>query len=100
MNFFAPFLKRRSASVARDRLQILLTHERRAGGKPDLIMLLREEILAVVAKHVDVEPDDVHVTIERGEEISLLEIDVELPLAALKETQGEHRRFENVRCQD
>ena len=82
MNLLAPFLRRRSASIARDRLQILLTHERRAGGQSDLVMLLREEILAVVARHIDVEPDDVHVTIERGEEISLLEIDVEIPLKA------------------
>jgi len=82
MNFFVPFLKRKSALVARERLRILLTHERKTGGKSDLVQLLREEILAVVAKHVDLEPEDVRVTIERGEEISLLEIDVEIPICA------------------
>ena len=74
-----------SRRVARDRLQILLTHERRLGGQSDLLTLLREEVLAVIAKHIEVEPDDVHITLERGEEISLLEIDVELPIKALDE---------------
>ena len=87
MNLLAPFSTRRSASVARDRLQILLTHERRVGGQSDLLTLLREEVLAVIAKHIEVEPDDVHITLERGEEISLLEIDVELPIKALDEDQ-------------
>ena len=41
----------------------------------------------VIAKHIEVEPDDVHITLERGEEISLLEIDVELPIKALDEDQ-------------
>jgi cell division topological specificity factor len=85
MNLLASFSTRRSASVARDRLQILLTHERRLGGQSDLLTLLREEVLAVIAKHIEVEPDDVHITLERGEEISLLEIDVELPIKALDE---------------
>jgi cell division topological specificity factor len=84
MNWFAPFARRRSASVARERLQILLTHERVADGQPDLIPKLREEVLAVVAKHVAIEPDKVQVKIERGKGVSLLEIDIEIPsLAAI-----------------
>jgi cell division topological specificity factor len=79
MSWFLPWAKRRSASVARERLQILLTHERRAGGKSDLIPILREEILAVVAKHVAVEADKVQVKIERGKAVSFIEIDIELP---------------------
>jgi len=86
MNLLTPFSRGRSASVARERLQILLTHELRVGGQSDLVMLLREEILGVIAKHVEVEPDDIHITLERGEEISLLEIDVELPLKTLNES--------------
>jgi cell division topological specificity factor len=85
MNLLAPFSTRQSAAVARDRLQILLTHERRVGGQSDLLTLLREEVLAVIARHIEVEPDDIHITLERGEEISLLEIDVELPIKALSE---------------
>lgn len=79
MNWFAPFARRRSASVARERLQILLTHERGADGQPDLIPKLREEVLAAVARHVPIEPDKVQVKIERGKGVSLLEIDIEIP---------------------
>jgi cell division topological specificity factor len=77
MNF--GFLRRRSpASVARDRLQVLLAHERSFRGKADLIAVLRDEILAVIAKHVRMEPDSVQVKMDRGDSVTLLEIDVEI----------------------
>jgi cell division topological specificity factor len=69
-----------SAPIARERLQILLAHERgMRGEKPDLLMLLREEILAVVSRHVTLDPDKVIVRMERGLTVSTLEVDVELP---------------------
>jgi len=69
-----------TAPIARERLQILLAHERGARGeKPDLLMLLREEILAVVSRHVALDPDKVMVRMERGKTVSTLEVDVELP---------------------
>jgi cell division topological specificity factor len=68
-----------SAPVARERLQILLAHERSLRGQPDLLELLREEILAVVARHVVLDPDKVVVKMERGETVSTLEVDIELP---------------------
>lgn len=70
-----------SAPVARERLQILLAHERGLRGKPDLLELLRSEILAVVSRHVTVDPEKVRVRFERGNDVSLLEIDVEVPNA-------------------
>jgi len=82
MNWLAIITRRRSASVARERLQILLTHERVAASQSDLILTLREEILAVVAKHVMVDPDKVEVKIDRGKVVSLLEIDIEIPATA------------------
>jgi cell division topological specificity factor len=81
MNWFAALTRRRSASVARERLQILLTHERAAASQSDLIPTLREEILAVVAKHVAVDPEKVEVKIDRGKAVSLLEINIEIPAA-------------------
>jgi cell division topological specificity factor len=68
-----------SASVARERLQILLAHERSTRGQPDLLELLREEILAVVSRHVMLDPEKVIVKMERGENVSTLEVDIELP---------------------
>jgi cell division topological specificity factor len=77
------FLRRgRSAPVARERLQILLAHERTSFKQPDLLAILREEILAVIAKHVTVDRDNVQVTMERGDNVSTLEIDVEVPNAS------------------
>ena len=79
MNMFNLFRRRGSAPVARDRLQILLAHERAARGQSDLLAILREEILAVIAKHVTVERDNVLVRMDRGATVSTLEIDVEIP---------------------
>ena len=68
-----------SAPVARERLQILLAHERSLRGQPDLLELLREEILAVVSRHVLLDPDRVIVKMDRRETVSTLEVDIELP---------------------
>ncbi len=77
------FLNRRnSGSVARERLQLILAHERAENGRPDLVITLREEILAVLAKHVKVERDKVQIKFERGEGVSTLGVDIELPVEA------------------
>jgi cell division topological specificity factor len=68
-----------SAPIARERLQILLAHERGMRGQPNLLMLLREEILAVVSRHVALDPEKVIVRMERGQQVSTLEVDIELP---------------------
>jgi cell division topological specificity factor len=69
-----------TAPIARERLQILLAHERSMrGNQPDLLLRLREEILAVVSRHVTLDPDKVIVRMERGKHVSTLEVDVELP---------------------
>lgn len=75
-NFFKPS---RSAPVARDRLQILLQHERVSAGASDLIAKLREEILGVIARHVDIPADKVQVKMQRAEAVSTLEVEIELP---------------------
>lgn len=68
-----------SAPVARERLQILLAHERGVLGQPDLVGILREEILAVISRHVTLDPDKVMVKMDRGQSVSTLEVDIELP---------------------
>ncbi|MCK1296518.1 MULTISPECIES: cell division topological specificity factor MinE [unclassified Bradyrhizobium] len=80
MNFLR-LLSRRpgSAPVARERLQILLAHERGLRGQPNLLGILREEILAVVSRHVMLDPEKVIVRMDRGESVSTLEVDIELP---------------------
>ena len=79
MNVLAFFRRRGSAPVARERLQLLLAHERAvAGGRSDLVSILREEILAVIAKHVTVDRDKIQVKMERGGSVSTLEVDIEI----------------------
>ncbi|MEM8551941.1 MAG: cell division topological specificity factor MinE [Pseudomonadota bacterium] len=80
MSLFEFFRSKRSAPVARERLQIILAHERAAVGNADLLATLREEILAVIAKHMTIERDKVNVTMDRGDDVSLLEVNVELPI--------------------
>jgi cell division topological specificity factor len=74
-------LRRRtgSAPVARERLQILLAHERGLRNQPDLLGILREEILAVVSRHVTLDPEKVVVRMDRGKSVSTLEVDIEIP---------------------
>jgi cell division topological specificity factor len=79
----ARFLKRRrSAPVARERLQVLLAHERAVVGQSDLVAVLREEILAVIAKHVRVDPEMLRLKMERGDSVSTLEVEVDIPTKA------------------
>ncbi|QFU17895.1 cell division topological specificity factor MinE [Microvirga thermotolerans] len=83
MNLMSFFQRRTSAPVARERLQILLAHERGVvGGKSDLVAVLREEILAVVRRHVSIERDGVQIKMNRGADMSTLEIEVEIPAPA------------------
>lgn len=90
MSLFEFFKKKSSAPVARERLQIILAHERAELGQSELLVTLREEILQVIAKHIPVERDKVHVSMDRGSDMSLLEVDVELPL---KDAKGEPVRL-------
>ena len=77
------FSRRGSAPVARERLQIVLAHERALNGTHgDLIRQLQEEILAVVARHVKIERDMVQIKLDRGASISTLEIDIQMPAEA------------------
>ena len=82
MSLFGWFNRRSSAPVARERLQILLAHERVAGSQSQLVAVLQEEILAVIARHMQIDRDKVVVKLDRGAEVSTLEIDIEMPAQA------------------
>ena len=82
MSLFRFFSKPASAPQARERLQVLLAHERASHKHSDLVAILREEILAVIAKHIQIDRDKVSVKMDRGDQMSTLEVDIELPLKA------------------
>jgi cell division topological specificity factor len=78
MNLIALF-RRGSAPVARERLQILLAHERVTRGQSDLLSILREEILAVIGRHVSYDSEKVQIKMDRGKSVSTLAVDIEIP---------------------
>lgn len=72
-----------SAQTAKERLQILLAHERQDRSKPDYLPRLQKDILEVIRRYIPSAGEKVEVKLERGAEISTLEIDIELPGAPL-----------------
>ena len=84
MSIFRFFARTPSAPAARERLQVLLAHERAAVGDSDLVTKLRDEILAVIAKHMQIDDEKVSVKMERGAQVSTLAVDVEIPFDAAR----------------
>ncbi len=78
MNLFRIFARPSSAPVARERLQILLAHERKSRSSANLVALLHREILAAIGKHVAVDADKVEVKLHQRDAVSMLEIDIEI----------------------
>jgi cell division topological specificity factor len=79
MSFFRFLRPVSSAPVARERLQILLEYERRMVSQTSLITTLKEEILAVVSRHVAIDPERIHVSVDRGDGFSTLAVGVQIP---------------------
>lgn len=73
--------KKKTASVAKERLQIILARERvgGAGTQPDYLPALQRELMAVVSKYVSINPEDIKVQLERQENLEVLEVKIELP---------------------
>jgi cell division topological specificity factor len=75
---FDLFTQRRSAPIARERLQILLEYERSLVDQTDLIVVLREEILRLVARYVKIDSDTVNIRVDRGNNASLLAVGIRI----------------------
>lgn len=71
-----------SAGAARDRLQILLAHERSGRAGPDVLPLIQRDILESIKRHMRIGDDSVDIKIEPGDDFSTLEINIELPGAS------------------
>jgi cell division topological specificity factor len=82
MGFLSFFLgeKKKTATVAKERLQLILAHERNGHARsPDYLPELQRELMAVIAKYVSVNPDDIKVQMERQGDLEVLEVKIELP---------------------
>ena len=69
----------KSADSAKERLQIVLAHERIGRTREDFLPKLQQELVAVVARYVSIDPSKVSVNRDRGGDMSTLEIEIELP---------------------
>ncbi|MBA3485595.1 MAG: cell division topological specificity factor MinE [Lysobacter sp.] len=72
-------VKKQTASVARDRLRIIVAHERATRGGPDYMPMLQRELLEVIRKYVNVDADAVKVDLINQGENTVLDISVALP---------------------
>jgi cell division topological specificity factor len=73
--------KKKTANVAKERLQIILAHERsgRSTATPDYLPALQRELVAVISKYIKINPDDIKVNLERQDNLEVLEVKIELP---------------------
>ena len=73
--------KKRSASVAKERLQLIIAHER--GGKSPSSYLpdLQRDLVAVISKYVQVSDKDITVNLDRQDDFEVLEVKIEIPQA-------------------
>ena len=82
MSFFDFFLgeKKKTAYVAKERLQIILARERGAGRPTaDYLPELQRDLIAVISKYVPIDPQDITVQLERQDDLEVLEVKIELP---------------------
>jgi len=74
--------KPKTASVAKERLQLIIAHERNGlSSKQDFLPDLQKELIAVISKYVSVNPDDIKVSLEKQGNYEVLEVNIVLPEA-------------------
>ena len=74
--------KKKTAGVAKERLQIILAHERGGRSKADYLPALQRELIGVISKYVAIDPADIKVNLERQDDLEVLEVKIELPDSA------------------
>ena len=83
MNIFDFFRERKPketpASIAKERLSIIVAHERGQRSQPDYLPALQRELVEVIRKYVNIEQDQVQVALENQGSCSILELNITLP---------------------
>ena len=81
--------KKKTASVAKERLQIILAHERSSlgGRRPDYLPELQRELIAVISKYVSIKAEDIKVQLEKQDDLEVLQVKIELPDGAALATR-------------
>ena len=73
-----------SASIAKERLQIIVAHERTDINKPDYLPRLEKDLVEVIRRYVPIDKDAVSVSLDRSDSYSVLELNITLPGAEEK----------------
>jgi cell division topological specificity factor len=68
----------RSASIAKERLQIIVSHERRRPSTPDFLPSLQKDILEVVRKYIKINENQIKLSVDRNGECEVLELNISL----------------------
>ena len=72
--------KKSSANVAKERLQLILAHERNGRSTtPDWLPQLKNELLVVIAKYMEIDPRDINVDVQHHGDMEVLELKIEMP---------------------
>ncbi len=79
----------KSAHVAKERLQILVAHERKMRGAPSYLAQMQQELLDVIRKYADVDDDAISIQMDQDEEREILEVNIVLP------DEGVHKRYDD-----
>jgi cell division topological specificity factor len=84
MKSFLSFLlgeKKQTANVAKERLQLILAHERsgRNAAEPDYLQDLQRDLIAVISKYIKIDVKDIKVNLDRHGNLEVLEVKIELP---------------------
>ena len=76
--------KRATAQIARERLSLVLAHERAERMGNDVIAKLKEELIAVICRHTSIDKDALNVTVEHRDSVEVLKVDLVLPEGGLR----------------
>ncbi|BEU03569.1 cell division topological specificity factor [Agarivorans sp. OAG1] len=80
LDYFRTSKQSKTAATAKERLQIIVAHERGQRSGPDYLPAMKQDIIEVIKKYVDINSDQVNVSLDnKSEDISVLELNITLP---------------------
>ena len=79
LSFFFKDEKKSSATSARERLQIIIAHEHNLNSGPEILPALHRELIGVISKYVNINPEDVKISLDRQGNLEVLDVNVVLP---------------------
>lgn len=79
LDFFRNKKEPSTASIAKERLQIIVAHERGQRSKPDYLPELQKDLLEVIRKYITIDQDQIQVELATQDNCSVLELNITLP---------------------